>query len=164
MNILDAPLVSATRRNHALEHATIHILSSRYPGRAMAGHSNPTGFFLLGDLPDEAVRSAANEALSRLQNGESRLAIHPGCGTNYTVTAGLIGFFALLSLIGTRNTRQRLERFPLLMLFAVLGLMLGQPLGLRLQERVTTDADPGGLTIVEIYPVSKALHRVVTRT
>src|SRR5690348_7827430 len=99
MNVLDAPLVSATRRNHALEHATIHILSSRHPRLAMAGHSNPTGFFLIGDLSGEDVRSAAAEALSRLQNGESQLAIHPGCGTNYVVTGALTGLFALLGMI-----------------------------------------------------------------
>ncbi len=163
MNVLDAPLVSETRRNHALEHATIHILSGRFPGRAMAGHSNPTGFFLIGDLPTEDVRSAASEALTRLQNGESRLAIHAGCGTNYVVIGALTGLFAIIGMIGTKRTRERFERFPLLILLSILAFMTGQPLGLALQKRVTTQADPGGLTIVDIYPVSKTIHRVVTR-
>ena len=163
MSVLDAPLVSETRRNHALEHATIHILSGRFPGRNMAGHSNPTGFFLIGDLPTEDVRSAASEALARLQNGESRLAIHAGCGTNYVVTGALAGFFALLGMSGTRNMRERLERFPLLILLSILAFMLGQPLGLDLQRRVTTQPDPGNLSITDIYPLSKTVHRVVTR-
>src|SRR5688572_4155440 len=163
MSVLDAPLVSETRRNHALEHATIHILSGRFPGRNMAGHSNPTGFFLIGDLPTEDVRSAASEALARLQNGESRLAIHAGCGTNYVVTGALAGFFALLGMSGTRNMRERLERFPLLILLSILAFMLGQPLGLDLQRRVTTQPDPGNLSITDIYPLSKTVHRMVTR-
>ena len=50
MNLLNAPLISETRRNHALEHATLNILSARFPDRPLAGHSNPTGFFLLGPL------------------------------------------------------------------------------------------------------------------
>ena len=163
MSVLDAPFVSETRRNHALEHATIHILSGRFPGRNMAGHSNPTGFFLIGDLPTEDVRSAVSEALTRLQNGESRLAIHEGCGTNYVVTGALGGFFALLGMSGTRNMRERLERFPLLILLSILAFMLGQPIGLALQRRVTTQPNPGTLSITDIYPLSKTVHRVVTR-
>lgn len=163
-NLLNAPLVSETRRNHALEHATIHILSARFPGRSMAGHSNPTGFFLMGDLPTEQVRSAADEALKRLQNGESKLAIHPGCGTNYVVTGALGALFALAGMIGTKSTRQRWERFPLLMALSMLAVMLAPPLGNALQKQVTTQPDPGGLTIVDVYPVSKTVHRIVTRS
>jgi len=33
MNILDIPLIARTRRNHALEHATIHVLSEHEPRR-----------------------------------------------------------------------------------------------------------------------------------
>jgi hypothetical protein len=163
-NLLNAPLVSETRRNHALEHATLHILSERLPGRGMAGHSNPTGFFLIGDVPTESVRAAASEALTRLQNGENQLAIHAGCGTNYVVTGALAGFFALLGMSGTKNSRERLERFPLLMLLSILALIIGQPLGLALQKQVTTQPDPGDLTIVDVYPVSKSIHRIVTRS
>lgn len=162
MSVLDAPFVSETRRNHALEHATIHILSARFPGRAMAGHSNPTGFFLMGDLPVEEVRSAVSEALARLQGGESRLAIHPGCGTNYAVTGALAALLAIIGLTGTKNTRERLERFPLLMLFSMLAFVFGQPLGMALQKQVTTQADPDGLAIVDVYSVSKNVLRVVT--
>ncbi len=162
MNVLDAPLVSETRRNHALEHATIHILSGRFPGRALAGHSNPTGFFLIGELSTEDIRAAASEALTRLQNGESRLAVHAGCGTNYVVTGALAGLFAIIGLIGTKSTRERFERFPLLILLSILAFMTGQPLGLALQKRVTTQPNPGSLAIVDVYPVSKTIHRVVT--
>jgi len=162
-NILHAPLISETRRNHALEHAAIHILSARHPRLSMGGHSNPTGFFIFGDLPTEDVRSAVHEALGRLQNGEAGLAIHPGCGTNYVVTGALAAGLALLGLSGTKDARERLERFPLLMLLAVLAVLISPPLGNALQKQVTTEADPGALTVLEIYPVSKTVHRVVTR-
>jgi large subunit ribosomal protein L3 len=36
--ILDLPLILETRRNHALEHASIHLLSHKNPGKRMAGH------------------------------------------------------------------------------------------------------------------------------
>src|SRR5258706_4627839 len=134
-SVLDPPLFSKPRRNHALEHATIHILSGRFPGRALAGHSNPTGFFLIGELSTEDIRAAASEALTRLQNGESRLAVHAGCGTNYVVTGALAGLFAIIWLIGTKSTRERFERFPLLILLSILACMTGQPLSLALQKR-----------------------------
>ena len=162
-NILEYPLVSDTRRNHALEHATIHILSERFPGQPMLGHSNPTGFLLVGELPTEDVREAASEALSRLQNGEHYLAIHEGCGTNYIVTAGLAAIFAMAGLSGTKNNRERLERFPTVLLLSVLALMIGKPLGPALQWRVTTQPDPGDMALVDVYPLGKNVHRIVTK-
>lgn len=162
-NLLEAPLVGSTRRNHALEHATIHILSERFPQRGLAGHSNPTGFFIVGEIPTEHVRAAVSEALTRLQNGERHLAIHPGCGTNYVVMGGLAGLFAILGMIGTKNTRQRLERFPLLILLTVAGFIFGQPLGMTLQNRVTTDPEQSATVLVDVYRVSSSLHRVVTK-
>ncbi len=163
-NLLQAPLIAETRRNHALEHAAIHILSDRFPRQSMGGHSNPTGFFIFGDLPTQDVSSAVSEALTRLQNGEAELAIHPGCGTNYVVTGGLAAGLALLGMSGTKDTRERLERFPLLMALAVLAFLIAPPLGNALQKQVTTEANPGALTVLQIYPVSKNVHRVVTRS
>lgn len=162
--LLEAPLIGETRRNHALEHATIHILSERFPGRPMAGHSNPTGFFLIGDLPTEDVREAVSEALVRLQNGEYHLAIHEGCGTNYVVTAGLAALFAFAGMSGTKNNRERLERIPLVMMLSILAFMIGQPLGPALQKHVTTQPDPGGMTLVDVYPLVKNVYRVVTKS
>jgi len=162
-NILEAPMIGETRRNHALEHATIHILSDRFPGRSMAGHSNPTGFFLLGDLPTDAVREAASEALLRLQNGEIHLAIHEGCGTNYAITGGLAALFAYVGMSGTRTNRERMERLPLVMLLSILAFLIGRPLGPALQMGVTTQPDPGEMALLDVYSISKNVHRVVTR-
>ena len=163
LNILQAPYIQPTRRNHALEHATIHILSARYPNTPMGGHSNPTGFFIVGKIPTQTLREAVSEALTRLQNGEARLAIHPGCGTNYIVTGGLAALAALYGFIGTKNTRERFERLPLVTILAALAFMLGQAIGPTLQQKITTDPDPGDLAIVDIYPITSNLHRVVTR-
>jgi hypothetical protein len=128
----------------------------------MAGHSNPTGFFLLGDLPTEHVREAVTEALTRLQNGESHLAIHEGCGTNYAVTGGLAALFAFIGMSGTKNDRERFERIPLVMMLSILAFVIGRSLGPALQQKVTTEPDPGGMTLVDIYLMAKNIHRVVT--
>jgi hypothetical protein len=163
LNILQAPYIHPTRRNHALEHATLHVLSARFPKTPMGGHSNPTGFFIVGKVPTEQLREAVGLALKRLQNGEARLAIHPGCGTNYAVTGGLAALAALYGFIGTKNTRERFERLPLVSLLSIFAFMLGQSLGPVLQQKITTDPDPGDLAIVDIYPITSNLHRVVTR-
>jgi hypothetical protein len=163
-DILEAPFIGETRRNHALEHATIHILSERFPGRSMGGHSNPTGFLLIGDLPTEAVRDAVSAALTRLQNGEHHLAIHEGCGTNYVVTGGLAALFAFVGMSGTKNNRERWDRLPLVMLLSILAFIIGRPLGPALQKGVTTQPDPGGMVIMDVYPLAKNVHRVVTKS
>ena len=161
--ILDLPLILETRRNHALEHATIHLLSHKHPGKRMAGHSNPTGFFLLGNFETEDVKSAAVEAFNRLNAGESGLAVHPGCGTNMATTALLAGTMAWMPLRGTKSTLWRLALIPFAMLFALAGYQLSKPLGPWLQKYVTTEADLGSMQIVDIVPVRQGVHRVITK-
>jgi len=163
--ILDLPFVLETRRNHALEHATLHVLAAQYPNRSMAGHSNPTGFFILGDLPTRDIQSAADQALARLRAGESGLAIHPGCGTNFATTVLLAGTFAWLVLRGGKSIFGRLIRIPFALLFAVLGVLISRPLGPIIQQRITTDAEMGNLQIVDVRPASRGrltAHRVIT--
>ena len=124
--LLNLPLILETRRNHALEHATLHILARTYH-TSMAGHSNPTGFYLLGDIQIEDIADAATEAMKRLKAGESGLAVHPGCGTNLVATALLPATFAWAPIQGAKSTRWRLLLIPLALVFAVFGYMLSNP-------------------------------------
>jgi hypothetical protein len=166
MTILDAPLISSLRRNHGLEHATINILAQRFPSRPLAGYSFPGGFLILGNVPTDELREAVFQALVRMGNGERRLAIHPGCGTNYVTSGFVAGGLAWLGMAGTKSRREQVERLPLAIALAILGLIVSQPLGPVIQQRVTTSGDPGGLTVVDVFPVRFgrfSLHRVVTR-
>jgi len=163
--ILDLPLILETRRNHALEHATIHILSAKYPDRHLAGHSNPTGYYILGNITTEDLQSAVKEAWTRLRAGESGLAIHAGCGTNFATTALLAGSLAWLPLSGQKSMRRRFWLMPFAVAFGVLGYLLSQPLGPVLQAKVTTEPDLGDMQIADIILVRKrgvAVHRVIT--
>jgi len=167
MSLLDLPFLLETRRNHALEHATLKILSPKYPAVPMGGHSNPTGYFIVGDVHLDDLRAAAEEALERLRAGESDLAIHPGCGTNYLVSGGLAALAGALAMLGVgKRWRDKADRLPLAVMLGTVALMFSQPLGYLLQERVTTDGDPGALEIVEIIPTRQGrftAHRVLTR-
>ena len=166
MTILDLPILSRIRRNHGLEHATLTLLAQRFPYRRMAGYSFPGGFFLLGDVPTEHVRETVIQALSRMNNGESYLAVHPNCGTNYAVSGLVAGTLAWLGMAGAKSKRDKAGRLPLVIVLATLGFILSAPLGSKVQEQITTSGDPQGLTIVSIFPVrfgKLSLHRVMTQ-
>jgi hypothetical protein len=166
MTILDIPVLLHIRRNHGLEHATINILSLRFPFLPLAGYSFPGGFFLLGDVPTEEVRDAVFQALSRMSNGERSLAIHPNCGTNFVVAGFVAGALAWLGMAGSKDKRDKIERLPLVISLVTIGLIASQPLGLKVQERITTSGDPQGLSIVDIFPIrfgQFSLHRIETK-
>ena len=164
---LDTPAVSSVRRNHGLEHATLNVLSRRYPKLNMAGHSNPNGFWLLGEIPTEEVRSAVAEALQRMGAGEHNLAVHANCGTNFVTAGTLAGVAGALAMFGVgRRWQDRLERLPLAASLATIALILAHPLGLKIQEQVTTSGVPGELQVVDIIPTQRGrfkAHQVITR-
>jgi hypothetical protein len=170
--VLDLPIVRRTRRNHGLEHATIHILSERIRNLRMAGRSTDSGFILMGEAPTEMVESAVNEALRRMRNGEHHLAVHPNCGTNLVTTGLLTTSAAMLGFTGA-SRKDAWNRMPAVMALMMAAILFSQPLGSSLQRHITTDGDPQDLTIVSItreqfrFPFSRepmTVHRVVTRS
>lgn len=141
--------ISRVRRNHALEHATMHILGERYQDIKLVGRSSLGGFYIYGDLPTENVLAAAQEGLRRLRVGHWQMAIHPNCGSNLAIAGVLAGVGAFLALGGkSRSWLQRLSRLPLACAAAVVGVLLAQPLGPILQARVTTEANVGDLRVM----------------
>lgn len=166
-SILDFPPISRVRRNHGLEHATLHILAQGHPRTSMAGHSDLGGFWILGDVPTEDVQSAVDEALTRMKAGEEDLAVHPNCGTNFVTAGTMAGLAAWFALFGAgRRLRDRLERIPLATSLATVALILAQPVGLALQTHVTTSGNPGNLSVVEVIPSNQGripAHRVITK-
>jgi hypothetical protein len=161
--ILNLPTYLATRRNHAVEHATLHILARKYNDKNLAGHSNPTGFFLFGEIAMDDIRNAINEAMTRLRAGESELAIHPGCGTNIATSMVLPATFAFLPMQRARSNFWRFLLIPFALGLAVFGYILSKPLGPWLQRNITTEANLGKLQVMEIIPVRKGVHRIITR-
>lgn len=161
--ILDLPLLLETRRNHAVEHATLHILARKFKNQSMGGHSNPTGFYLMGHFNKEDILTAATEAMKRLRAGESGLAIHEGCGTNIATSTLLPATLAFVPMQQARSNFWRIFLIPFAIGLAVVGYFLSKPLGPWLQRNVTTEANLGDMRIVDIIPVRKGLHRVITK-
>jgi hypothetical protein len=155
MSLLDLPVVLRTRRNHGLEHATIHILSSRVHSRPLAGRSNSRGFYILGNAPTEEVEAAVAEALQRMRNGETHMAIHPGCGTNY-LTAGVFAGLAAAAAV-SMPWRSRVDKWSGAVMAATFALIFSAPVGPLLQQHVTTLGEMGDL---EVRSVRKLPGRV----
>jgi len=153
------------RRNHALEHATLHVLNRSHPEILLIGRSDRKGFLLYGDVPIEAVGQAVFSALRRLRAGESELAIHPNCGTNLVSAAILTTLATVLALNGARSARQRAERLPLAVLASLAALLLARPAGQLAQRRLTTQPQIGGLQVLSIERLRRrgpVVHRVHT--
>jgi hypothetical protein len=168
--IINSGLISRIRRNHALEHATLQILSQKDARLRLAGYSDGGGFWVVGQVDTLLLKAAANEGLERLRAGETGLAIHATCGTNYAITGLIAGSLAWLGmLMGGKTLRDRLERWPGVVVLATIGVIISQPLGPKIQAAVTTKADPQSLEIFEIIRREKnesedvPVHRIRTR-
>ena len=166
--LLRQPVILKVRRNHGLEHATIHILNrQRYK---LSGRSSETGFVLLGEALTEAVESAVREALARMKAGERQLALHPNCGTNLVTSGFLATGVAFFGFAG-RRWRRAWERFPAMMILMMAVTLLSMPLGMSLQRHFTTEGDLGEMELVSITRETVNLpfngqqltvHRIVT--
>jgi hypothetical protein len=165
--ILNWEPLSRTRRNHALEHATLQVLSSKNPNLRLAGYSDANGFWVAGNVTLEDLQQAVEEAQTRLRAGEARLAVHPFCGTNFVTTGLVAGAFGWLGMLGVgRKASDKLDRLPMVILLVTLAMIMAQPLGPAMQARYTTQAELGSLQVSQILRYQRGetpLHRVSTR-
>jgi hypothetical protein len=134
------------RRNHALEHAAITVVTERHPDVFLRGRSNSRGFYISGAISTEELRSSVEEALRRLAAGECELAIHPRCGTNLAVAGILSGMAAAAA----SQLKPRQNRFSYAILASLGALMVAPRVGTIAQRRVTTLAAPGDLRVVSV--------------
>lgn len=166
-SLVNIPWFSRVRRNHGLEHATLHILAKKFSGKNMAGHSDAKGFWLIGDITTEDVEAAVQEALDRMKAGEKSLAVHPNCGTNFATAGTMAGVAGAAAMFGVGpRKRDKLDRLALAATMATLALMVAQPAGLFIQKYFTTSGEPGTLEVVEIIPTTRGklkAHRVITQ-
>src|SRR5205085_6266297 len=135
------------RQNHALEHATITILSGMVPNLRVSARSSSQGFIIFGDVDLGQLRRALDEALRRLQAGEAELAIHPNCGTNLVVGISLVAAGTLLGMASS-NARTRIASAAASSLAGAVG---ARPLGEFVQKHFTTLPDLQGVRVTEIF-------------
>jgi hypothetical protein len=150
------------RQVHALEHATVWVLSEmegaesattarQMDNDTLGGLSTDQGFYLYGQVDPLNLRRAVRIALQRLVDGEWDLAVHPRCGTNLSagmfLTAGLaLGTHLLLP-------RGPIEQVLGLGLAAAMATQLTPDVG-SLAQRYLTTAIPFNLAIAQITTAS----------
>ncbi|MCP4363287.1 MAG: hypothetical protein GY796_35250 [Chloroflexi bacterium] len=157
-------LISRVRRNHGLEHASIHVLSEKHKNFSAQGNSTPSGFNLniYGDVSETNVIEAVEEAYTRLKKGEHNLAVHPNCGTVLLTTAVMATLAAQTVFVFEQKKQRRnsfdpmvlLNALPTAILAVVAALIISRPIGVQLQARYTVEGDLQGLQILRIRKVA----------
>ncbi len=147
MKLDDVLFGRRVRQNHALEHATITILSEMIPNLSINARSYSDGFIIFRDLDLGVLRRAVDEALRRLQAGEAQLAIHPNCGTNLAVGISLMTIGTLLGMTSS-STRTRVASAAA---SSVAGWAAARPIGEFVQKHFTTLPDLKGVRVTEIF-------------
>lgn len=146
--LLEFPTIRRIRRNHALEHATAHMLAKRVPNLKVSGRASVDGFALLCDVPQEKIEESVHEAIRRMKQGEAKWALHPNCGTNLVATSFLTTSAGAIGLSGDKKPiGDKFSRTMILMIFA---LMFSPAFGTQLQKHFTTKGDLGDLEFVDI--------------
>ena len=163
---MDTNIITQIRRNHGLEHATIHLLSSKFKGFGAQGNASLNGFALnlFGDISAEDVESAAREALERMKGGEEGLALHPNCGTVLLTTAALATLAGQAAFAFERNRMRKsslsfvdfLGTLPSAILAVVVALIVSKPAGMFFQSYTTTGR-PGEMEIKSVKKISPPL-------
>ncbi|HEX3639665.1 MAG TPA: DUF6391 domain-containing protein [Ktedonobacteraceae bacterium] len=146
MNVGNLLFSRRVRQNHALEHATITILSGMVSDLNVSARSSADGFIIFGNVDLGVLRKAMDEALKRLQAGEAELAIHPNCGTNIAVGISLITLGTLFSLA----SNQPRTRIATAAASSLAGLVAARPVGQYVQRHLTTLPDLTGVRVTEI--------------
>ncbi len=153
------------RQVHALEHATVWVLSENYTSAQRYRSFNPTridnetlgglstekGFYLYGEVSLQKLRRGVMSALQRFREGEWDLAVHPRCGTNVSV--------ALVLTTGlTIGSSFFLPKDPISQLLGMgLGIGIASSIAPEVGEwtqRYLTTAVPFNLELETIYPTT----------
>ncbi|AGY57076.1 DUF6391 domain-containing protein [Gloeobacter kilaueensis] len=157
-------LIERIRQVHALEHATIWVLSEQLPEVQLSGFSTDRGFFIYGPLDTGLLLRASHQALERINRGEENLAIHPRCGTNLSVgmlITATVGLGASLLL-----PRKPLPQLLAIGAAAATASQLATGVGALAQRHLTTSI-PRNLEIVNARTLSdwagRHSHFVETR-
>lgn len=138
------------RQVHALEHATVWMLSNPtnssntrlFPSylsadnETIGGLSTEKGFYLYGDINPLKLRKAVTLALTRLQQGEWNLALHPRCGTNSSIAMMLTAGMAMTAHLVL--PREPIHQIVGIGLASLVANSLAPDIGIYVQKYLTT--------------------------
>lgn len=88
-----------TRRNHAIEHATIHFLEATGT-RRLSGQAHREGFRVSGRVSPSQIRKAFDQVRRALRDGEPLPYVSRRCGSNVISALGLALLLLLVVTLG----------------------------------------------------------------
>jgi hypothetical protein len=154
------------RQVHALEHATVWLLSNpanstitntklstsylSADNETIGGLSTEKGFYIYGDINPFQLRKAVTCALTRLQQGEWNLALHPRCGTNSSVAMMLTAGMAITAHFTL--PREPIHQLLGIGLASLTANYLAPDIGMYVQKYLTT-AIPFNLKLKKITKI-----------
>jgi hypothetical protein len=156
------------RQVHALEHATVWVLSNtartvnsrisrqQADNDSLSGMSTDQGFYLYGEVKLEELKRAVQVALKRITAGEWDLAVHPRCGTNLSV--GMLVAAGLALGASVVLPRDPIGQILGLGLAAATATQITPDLG-NLAQRYVTTAIPFNLEIDRITVIRDSIGR-----
>lgn len=151
------PLITAIRKNHGLEHATVSLLLERGTPTPIGGYSVPGGFIVWANAAPDVVTSTVHDALQLLEEGHSDLAVSAHCGTNAVVSVLLGGVVAYLA--GRGRGLLPIARGALLGVLA--AKTLGPPIGKVIQRTMTVSSEPAGMVIKSVRVLKQSPLSIV---
>ena len=107
-----------TRRNHALEHATIHLLEAS-GRRRLSGQAARNGFRVCGSLSAKEIRAAFDQVRRMIRDDQQLPYISRGCGSNIVSALGL----ALVLLLAVALISVLIQP-PLMIRASALGIVV----------------------------------------
>ena len=157
-----AEWISATQKNHGLEHATIAVLIEKCGMQTIAGRASNDGFYVLGHVDSDLLLECSKDALNRMQDGNKELAISTFCGTNILTTGALTAVFALLANQFYKHSNW-IEKTMNAITWSILAVVISQPIGCWIQKMVTTNGNVENIEISSIDEISPILRKVRTQ-
>ncbi|MGE0473125.1 MAG: DUF6391 domain-containing protein [Nitrospirales bacterium] len=165
--ILNIPFISGViqrlrltpqeRRNHALEHGTIHCFFHKHgPKKKVSGEAKTDGFRIAGIHSTKEIREAFSEFLSLDKQEQWNMAISNRCGSMLFIAQG-IGIISLLTVLVLFGLWHPSPPTVALTLGAQLLLFLGLrlPLGRFLQKHRLLSLDFEDAKILNIKQVDR---------
>ena len=147
----------AKRRNHAVEHGTIHCYLRRHGrNKKIGGRAKSNGFRVSGIRSAKEIRDAFGEFLTLNEEERWSMAISNRCGSMLVIAQG-IGVILLLSALAIFTIWEL--SFPVIALILgaqfLLFLAFRRPLGRLLQRRRLLSLDFKDAKILDIKQVER---------
>jgi hypothetical protein len=140
-----------TRRNHAIEHAAMHMLARTGLATRLAARSDWRGLTFYGEVDPATLKRSIDAGLLALETGNSGLAVHPRCGSMVSVSF-LLGLLTVwLAESGLRRGATP-ARGALTLAGIASASLIARPLGERVQAHLLTNSEVGNARLVSIRP------------